>query len=201
MCPPCDNEMKSEAIVEHLCASEFGKKEHSRHAKASQVGTGQHGSCVGSIGTATFPCPWLCPQGQARVPLDVSVGMRRWVLGGDWTGWVGMCPAPTAERTQGQRWKVLVAVPIPCMAPAAVQGISPAPPGKMCGTRPPSVGSLTGALMLLSVTGAGRDPELGTLGWGWGKSCSVGSLVILGWREVFNSTLVFQLLCACRNDA
>uniref|UniRef100_A0A8C9FU49 Secreted frizzled related protein 1 n=1 Tax=Pavo cristatus TaxID=9049 RepID=A0A8C9FU49_PAVCR len=26
VCPPCDNEMKSEAIVEHLCASEFGKE-------------------------------------------------------------------------------------------------------------------------------------------------------------------------------
>lgn len=26
MCPPCDNELKSEAIIEHLCASEFGKK-------------------------------------------------------------------------------------------------------------------------------------------------------------------------------
>lgn len=25
MCPPCDNELKSEAIIEHLCASEFGK--------------------------------------------------------------------------------------------------------------------------------------------------------------------------------
>nr|XP_039319289.1 secreted frizzled-related protein 1 [Saimiri boliviensis boliviensis] len=26
VCPPCDNELKSEAIIEHLCASEFGKK-------------------------------------------------------------------------------------------------------------------------------------------------------------------------------
>lgn len=26
MCPPCDNELKSEAIIEHLCASEFGKQ-------------------------------------------------------------------------------------------------------------------------------------------------------------------------------
>ncbi|XP_062452853.1 secreted frizzled-related protein 1 [Rhea pennata] len=26
VCPPCDNEMKSEAIVEHLCASEFALK-------------------------------------------------------------------------------------------------------------------------------------------------------------------------------
>lgn len=26
VCPPCDNEMKSEAIIEHLCASEFGKE-------------------------------------------------------------------------------------------------------------------------------------------------------------------------------
>lgn len=26
MCPPCDNELKSEAIIEHLCASEFGKR-------------------------------------------------------------------------------------------------------------------------------------------------------------------------------
>jgi hypothetical protein len=25
VCPPCDNELKSEAIIEHLCASEFGK--------------------------------------------------------------------------------------------------------------------------------------------------------------------------------
>ncbi|XP_040308138.1 secreted frizzled-related protein 1 isoform X3 [Herpailurus yagouaroundi] len=24
VCPPCDNELKSEAIIEHLCASEFG---------------------------------------------------------------------------------------------------------------------------------------------------------------------------------
>uniref|UniRef100_A0A8C8SS51 Secreted frizzled related protein 1 n=1 Tax=Pelusios castaneus TaxID=367368 RepID=A0A8C8SS51_9SAUR len=26
VCPPCDNEMKSDAIIEHLCASEFGKE-------------------------------------------------------------------------------------------------------------------------------------------------------------------------------
>lgn len=60
MCPPCDNEMKSEAIVEHLCASEFGKKEHSRHGEASQLVMGQHDSCVGYIGTATFPWLWWC---------------------------------------------------------------------------------------------------------------------------------------------
>lgn len=34
MCPPCDNEMKSEAIVEHLCASEFGKEERWGHRAA-----------------------------------------------------------------------------------------------------------------------------------------------------------------------
>lgn len=32
MCPPCDNELKSEAIIEHLCASEFGKLEVQPHA-------------------------------------------------------------------------------------------------------------------------------------------------------------------------
>nr|XP_017205875.2 secreted frizzled-related protein 1 isoform X1 [Oryctolagus cuniculus] len=26
VCPPCDNELKSEAIIEHLCASEFGER-------------------------------------------------------------------------------------------------------------------------------------------------------------------------------
>lgn len=25
VCPPCDNEMKTDAILEHMCASEFGK--------------------------------------------------------------------------------------------------------------------------------------------------------------------------------
>lgn len=47
MCPPCDNEMKSEAIVEHLCASEFGKKEHSGHRETPQLVMGQPDSCVG----------------------------------------------------------------------------------------------------------------------------------------------------------
>lgn len=36
MCPPCDNELKSEAIIEHLCASEFGKK-------AAQAASGRLG--------------------------------------------------------------------------------------------------------------------------------------------------------------
>lgn len=49
MCPPCDNEMKSEAIVEHLCASEFGKEEHWGHGEAFLGGAGQRGSCVGRI--------------------------------------------------------------------------------------------------------------------------------------------------------
>lgn len=25
ICPPCDNEMKTDAMLEHMCASEFGK--------------------------------------------------------------------------------------------------------------------------------------------------------------------------------
>lgn len=25
ICPPCDNQMKSDAMLEHMCASEFGK--------------------------------------------------------------------------------------------------------------------------------------------------------------------------------
>lgn len=25
ICPPCDNEMKTDAILEHMCASEFGE--------------------------------------------------------------------------------------------------------------------------------------------------------------------------------
>jgi len=25
VCPPCDNEMKTDVILEHMCASEFGK--------------------------------------------------------------------------------------------------------------------------------------------------------------------------------
>lgn len=32
VCPPCDNELKSEAIIEHLCASEFGKLEFQPHS-------------------------------------------------------------------------------------------------------------------------------------------------------------------------
>lgn len=44
MCPPCDNEMKSEAIVEHLCASEFGKEGSWGHEGASRGDTGQCGS-------------------------------------------------------------------------------------------------------------------------------------------------------------
>lgn len=49
VCPPCDNEMKSEAIVEHLCASEFGKEERWGHGEAVLGGAGQCGSCVGRI--------------------------------------------------------------------------------------------------------------------------------------------------------
>lgn len=57
--------MKSEAIVEHLCASEFGKKEHSGHGEASQVGTGQpwllcgldwHWSVLQSVPKARHVC-------------------------------------------------------------------------------------------------------------------------------------------------
>lgn len=31
ICPPCDNEMKTDAMLEHMCASEFGKRPPKTH--------------------------------------------------------------------------------------------------------------------------------------------------------------------------
>lgn len=37
ICPPCDNEMKTDAILEHMCASEFGKQPLSTHNTDSRI--------------------------------------------------------------------------------------------------------------------------------------------------------------------
>lgn len=71
--------------MEHLCASEFGKGEHSRRRTASSWARGSMAPC-GWIGTAMVPCPQcaavschLSPR-PGTVPLDVTVGMWRWVV-------------------------------------------------------------------------------------------------------------------------
>lgn len=36
ICPPCDNEMKTDAMLEHLCASEFGKHPPNTHCASAK---------------------------------------------------------------------------------------------------------------------------------------------------------------------
>lgn len=57
VCPPCDNEMKSEAIVEHLCASEFGKGERWEHRDTSLGAPGSVAPVWAGSWTAVCPCP------------------------------------------------------------------------------------------------------------------------------------------------
>lgn len=84
MCPPCDNELKSEAIIEHLCASEFGKLEVQPHAGLLESPPfpvlclrQEHGAHRGSI---VFQPYLLClhllvfPPGQKEVQVEWSVG-------------------------------------------------------------------------------------------------------------------------------
>lgn len=146
VCPPCDNEMKSEAIVEHLCASEFGKEERWRHGEASLGGAGQRGSCVGWILDHCVSLPALravwpavrpvwprrlraavvLPRGEASVPLDVSVGARRRPVGRDWT------------------------------CPGRVRLLQPSAPGDQCSGRQDS-GVLAAVSALLHCPGCGAE--------------------------------------------
>ncbi|KAK7822989.1 hypothetical protein U0070_025806 [Myodes glareolus] len=86
VCPPCDNELKSEAIIEHLCASEFGKLEvqpraglleslpfpvlclHSEH--------GAHGGAESIVFELSLLCLHLLvfPLGQKEVKVEWSMG-------------------------------------------------------------------------------------------------------------------------------
>lgn len=161
MCPPCDNEMKSEAIVEHLCASEFGKK------GCWGRGGGFPGGHKGSVApvwagswTTVFSClprercgqrcgrcgRVACGQPQsfpeASVPLDVSVGAQRRPLGQDGTGLdvSGTCPGrvqllqlstPRYQDSQGWDSGVLAAVPVLLHHPGCGAEHLSLPPGNM----------------------------------------------------------------------
>lgn len=57
MCPPCDNELKSEAIIEHLCASEFGKKAFL--AASGRFGTSWSVSLPDGGPAGVSPCSFL----------------------------------------------------------------------------------------------------------------------------------------------
>ncbi|KAK1341877.1 hypothetical protein QTO34_016628 [Cnephaeus nilssonii] len=78
VCPPCDNELKSEAIIEHLCASEFGKK-------ASLAALGR------------FGIPWFL---LAHVPADKSLLMH--LFGGVMFSTSSL---PCGYFSQADRWK------------------------------------------------------------------------------------------------
>lgn len=78
MCPPCDNELKSEAIIEHLCASEFGKK-------ASLAALGR------------FGIPWFL---LAHVPAEQSLLMH--LFGGVMFSTSSL---PCGYFSQADRWK------------------------------------------------------------------------------------------------
>uniref|UniRef100_A0A5F9C821 Uncharacterized protein n=1 Tax=Oryctolagus cuniculus TaxID=9986 RepID=A0A5F9C821_RABIT len=82
VCPPCDNELKSEAIIEHLCASEFGER--------------------------MFPA---APHPGVGTPQPVLPGLCSQILGCICLGVLGPCfhPLPVAERGHGgvQNWLVV----------------------------------------------------------------------------------------------
>lgn len=169
MCPPCDNEMKSEAIVEHLCASEFGKEEHWGHRETFLGGTGQHRSCLGQIlhhpesraastvaGVAMSPVGNCgpCPrQGQRASRCQCQPAEAS-----SWTGWDWTCPGrvwllqPSTPRgwdCGDQDSGVLAVVPALLHHPSCGAEHPPAPPGEMQrGTRSLCAGSPAEAAML-----------------------------------------------------
>ncbi|XP_045142793.1 secreted frizzled-related protein 1 [Echinops telfairi] len=63
VCPPCDNELKSEAVIEHLCASEFGRGQISLGTCAPSHPTRKPSATSGAgIVSATALMPMNAPR-------------------------------------------------------------------------------------------------------------------------------------------
>lgn len=120
VCPPCDNEMKSEAIVEHLCASEFGKEGCWGHRRDA--------GCWTAVSLRAVTSDVAVPAGSTVLPRGQRASRcqcrRASVADGTGLDASRMCPAPAAQCAQGWgQW-----------GPSAC-----APPSPICGAEHPTL--------------------------------------------------------------